>query len=323
VENIAKVGIQMHMAKRVFLSCVLLLGLAGFLLGAPANLLSSGDQAPSHIVLLGDPHLPGKFLAEKEAVLRTINAWSDVALVVALGDICEHLGTDQEYAAARQYFDKLAKPLVPIPGNHDFIYSDIKMLDGKSIKGSASEKQKKLAKFQKTFGIPALYHTKPAGKYKLIFLATDDSQSDQLARISREQLDWLRSELQRDNKKPTIIFFHAPLFGTLSNDSRYANATDFIAQPRDDLQEIIQKNPQIFLWVCGHKHVPATSKDFRSDINLYEKQVYTLHNSDMDRATIWTNSLFLFPDKVIIKTYNHRIGAWSPELEKTLVPPRL
>jgi 3',5'-cyclic-AMP phosphodiesterase len=313
----------MHMAKKVFLSCVLLFGLVGFLLGAPANLLSSGGQVPYHIVLLGDPHLPGKFLAEKEAVLRTINAWSDVALVVALGDICQDLGTEQEYAAARQYFDKLVKPLVPIPGNHDFIYSNIKMLDGKSVKGSAGEKQNKLAKFQKTFGIPSLYHTKLAGNYKLIFLATDDTQSDQLARISREQLDWLRSELKRDNKTPTIIFFHAPLFGTLSNNSQYANTIDFIAQPLDDIREIIQKNPQIFLWVCGHKHVPATNKDFRADINLYENQVYTLHNSDMNRATIWTNSLFLFPDKVVIKTYNHQLGAWSPELEKTLVPPRL
>jgi 3',5'-cyclic-AMP phosphodiesterase len=323
VQNSDGLGIFMNMTKKVFLSCVILFGLTGFLLGTPANLLSSGGQAPYHIVLLGDPHLPGKFLAEKEAVLRTINTWSDVALVVAMGDICEDLGTEQEYAAARQYFDKLVKPMVPVPGNHDFIYSDIKMLDGKSIKGSAAEKQNKLAKFQKTFGIPALHHTKLAGNYKLIFLATDDTQSDQLTRLSQKQLDWLRSELKSDNKKPTIIFFHGPLSGTVSSDHKYASSIDFIAQPQAELQEIIQKNPQIFLWVCGHMHVPATSKDFRADINLYENQVYTLHNSDMNRATIWTNSLILFSDKVVIKTYNHRLGAWSPELEKTLVPPRL
>jgi 3',5'-cyclic-AMP phosphodiesterase len=313
----------MEMAKKVFLSCVLLLALAGFLLGVPANLLAAGGQAPYHIVLLGDPHLPGKFLAQKEAVLRTINAWPDVALVVALGDICQDVGTEQEYAAARQYFGKLVKPLVPIPGNHDFIYSDIKMPNGTRFKGSAVEKQNKLAKFQKTFGMPALYHSKLAGNYKLIFLATDDTQSDQLTRISRAQLEWLRSELKRDQNKPTIIFFHAPLLGTLSNDKKNANSTNFIAQPQDDLREIIQKNPQIFLWVCGHMHVPATHKDFRSGTNLYGNQVYTLHNADMNRATIWTNSLFLFPDKIVIKTYNHQRGAWMPELEKTLVPPRL
>lgn len=313
----------MNMTKKFFLSLFILAGLAALLLGVPANLLSSGGQTPYHLVVLGDPHIPGKFLTEKEAVIRTISSWSDVKLVVAVGDICEDLGTEKEYSAARQFFNKLAKTFVPIPGNHDFIYGDIKMLDGKRIKGAASEKQNKLAIFQKTFGVPALYHSKLVENYQLIFLATDDLQSDQLTRISPKQLDWLRSKLNLNKKYPTIIFFHAPLYGTLSNYNKYANSNDFIAQPQDDIREILQKNPQVFLWVCGHMHVPATNKDFRSEIDLYENRVYTLHNSDMNRETIWTNSLFLFPDKVVIKTYNHRLGAWSPELEKTLVPPRL
>jgi 3',5'-cyclic-AMP phosphodiesterase len=311
----------MNMTKKLFLPLGILIGLMALLLGAPAHLLSSGGQTPYHLVVLGDPHIPGKFLIEKEAVIRTINTWSDVKLVVAVGDICEDLGTDKEYSAARQFFSKLAKPFVPIPGNHDFIYEDSKKPDGKRIKGGASEKQKKLAMFQKTFGVPALYHSKLVENYLLIFLATDDLQSDQLTRISQKQLVWLRSELNRHKQNPTIIFFHAPLSGTLSNYNKHANSNDFIAQPQYDLLEIIQKNPQVFLWVCGHMHVPATNKDFRSPINLYENRVYTLHNSDMNRATIWTNSLFLFPDKVVIKTYNHRQGAWSPELEITLVPP--
>jgi predicted MPP superfamily phosphohydrolase len=313
----------MKIIKKVFLPLIILVGLVALLLGVPANLLSSGDQNPYHLVVLGDPHIPGKFLPEKEAVIRTINSWADVKLVVAVGDICEDLGTAKEYAAARQFFSKLAKPFMAIPGNHDFIYEDSKMLGGKRIKGAASAKQKKLAIFQKTFGVPALYHSEMVENYQLIFLATDDLQSDQLTRISPKQMAWLRSELDRHKKQPTIIFFHGPLSGTLSNYNKYANSNDFIAQPEDDLREILQKNPQVFLWVCGHMHVPATNPDFRSQINLYENRVYTLHNSDMNRETIWTNSIFLFPDKVVIKTYNHRQGAWTSELEKTLVLPRL
>jgi Icc protein len=314
---------QMHLSKKFYLPCFILVGLAAILLGAPANLLSLPGPSSYHLVVLGDPHLPGKFLTEKEAVIRTINSWPDVNLVVAVGDICEDLGTEQEYAAARQFFRQLAKPFVPVPGNHDFIYDDIKEPNGKKIKGTASARQKKLAIFQKTFGVPALYHSQAVDNYQLIFLATDDLQSDQLARISPPQLAWLRSELHRHRKQPTIIFFHAPLSGTLSNYNNYANSNDFIAQPADDLDEILQKNPQVFLWVCGHMHVPATNKDFRSGINLYGNRVYTVHNSDMNRKTIWTNSLFLFSDKVVIKTYNHRRGAWLTKLEKTLVPPRL
>lgn len=313
----------MQITKKLFLPIALLVGLTALLFSVPASLHSSGGQTPYHLVVLGDPHIPGKFLTEKEAVIRTINSWADVMLVVAVGDICEDLGTGKEYSAASQFFNKLAKPFVPIPGNHDFIYEDIKMLDGKRIKGSVAEKQKKLATFQKTFGLPALYHNKQVGNYNLIFLATDDVQSDRLTRISQKQLEWLRSELNRNKKYSTIIFFHGPLSGTLSESKKNANRKNFIAQPQKELRKIIQQNPQIFLWVCGHMHVPATNKDFRFEINFYENRVYALHNSDMNRETIWTNSLFLFPDKVVIKTYNHRLGAWSPELEKTLVPPRL
>lgn len=314
---------QMNVTKKFFLFLTILVGMWVLLLGTPAYLFSSGGQTPFHLVVLGDPHIPGKFLPEKEAVIRTINSWSDVKMAVAVGDICEDLGTEKEYAAAKQFFNKLTKSFVPIPGNHDFIYEDIKMPDGKRIKGASSEKQKKLTTFQRTFGLPALYHSKAVDNYHLIFLATDDVQSDQLTRISQKQLDWLRSELKGHKKNPTIIFFHSPLDGTLSSYNKYANSSDFIAQPQEDIREILQKNPQVFLWVCGHMHVPATNKDFRSQINLYENRVYTLHNSDMNRETIWTNSLFISPDKVVIKTYNHRLGAWSPELEKTLVPPRL
>jgi len=314
----------MNMTKKFFLPLVIVVGLALLWLGVPANLLSSGAQASYHLVVLGDPHIPGNFLTEKESVIRTINSWSDVKLVVAVGDICEDLGTVKEYSAARHFFNKLAKPFVPIPGNHDFIYSDFKAPNGRRMTSSASEKQEKLALFQKTFMLPTLYYSRAINNYQLIFLATDDLQSDQLTRLSPIQLEWLRSELNLHRKNPTIIFFHAPLYGTLSNNyNQYANSNDFIAQPQDDLREILQKNPQVFIWVCGHMHVSATHREFCSDINFFENRIYTLHNSNMSRETIWTNSLFLLPDKVVIKTYNHRLGAWLPALEKSLALPRL
>lgn len=313
----------MNMMKKSFLPLLILIGLAALLVVIPANLPSFGEQLPYHLVVLGDPHIPGKFLPEKIAVIRTINTWSDVALVVAVGDICESLGTQEEYLTARQFFMQLAKPFIPIPGNHDFIYKDIKAPGGKRIKGSPADRQNKLTRFQRTFIIQKLYHSKQVENYQLIFLATDNLYSDRITCISPKQLQWLQTELQRHPKNPTIIFFHAPLYGTISNSYRTAYDDNNFAQPRKAIDEVLQKNPQVFLWVCGHIHLPATSKDFRADINMYDNRVYTLHNSDMNRATIWTNSLFLFPDKVVIKTYNHGKGTWLPELEKTLVPPRL
>ena len=63
-----------------------------------------------------------------------------------------------------------------------------------------------------------------------------------------------------------------------------------------------QENPQIFLWISGHMHVPAASESFSAAINLYGGRVMNIHNPDMERKTIWTNVLRLYPDRVVIRT---------------------
>ena len=40
-----------------------------------------------HLVILGDPHLPGRNIEQKEQVLAKINSWDDVEMVVAIGDM--------------------------------------------------------------------------------------------------------------------------------------------------------------------------------------------------------------------------------------------
>ena len=44
-----------------------------------------------HLVLLSDPHLPGRILPVKEKALQTINSWADVDRVAVVGDICNDL----------------------------------------------------------------------------------------------------------------------------------------------------------------------------------------------------------------------------------------
>jgi Icc protein len=43
----------------------------------------------------------------------------------------------------------------------------------------------------------------------------------------------------------------------------------------------------------------------------------------MNRETIWTNSIFLYPDKIVVKTYDHKRGAWLPDFDHTVLPPPL
>lgn len=281
----------------------------------------AAGKAYYHLVILGDPHLPGKNIEAKENVIQRINAWDDVDMVMAAGDICEDLGTDDEYAAAKTFFGKLNKPLFPIVGNHDYIYSSFLSPQGKRVKGDATSREAKLSKFRETFGLPSICYSRKAGRYLLLFLSPESS--GRLTEMSDRQIDWLRSELEKNKNTPTIIFFHAPLKGTLRDYNSHANQPDFIAQPHEKIHEILMEHPQVFVWVSGHTHTSPKEESFASPINVYANRIATIHNTDMNRKTIWTISLFLYPDKIVAKTFQHKKGVWLPEFERTILPPQL
>jgi 3',5'-cyclic AMP phosphodiesterase CpdA len=293
-----------------------------FLAGVCGSPAFASDDRAHHVVVLGDPHLPGKHLPAKEAVLRTINGWADVDRVVVLGDICEVRGTAEEYAFAKQFFSALSKPAHFLVGNHDYIYEDGTAARGGRIRGSPESRAAKLQRFREAFGLERVYSSRRVGNYLLVFLSTDHLLSPHLAQISNRQLDWLRDELTRHRGTPTAIFFHAPLRGTLLDFNDRANNDDFVAQPHEALRELLLQNRQVFLWVAGHMHVPPTNESYRSAINLFEGYVTTVHVTDMQRERIWTTSLLLFPDRVIVKTFDHKKGAWVEELERTVKPGR-
>ena len=287
-----------------------------------APIARAADAPPYHLVVLGDPHLPGKFLPIKERVLQTINAWADVDAVAVLGDICEDAGTAVEYAAAKRFFATLTKPAFFIVGNHDYIYEDAKSAQGRRVRGSPGSRSAKLARFRETFGVAEVYSSRRLDSYLLIFLSTDHLFSNHLAEISDRQLGWLRADLAKNGGVPTAIFFHAPLRGTLTNYNENANEDNFVAQPEREIRELLVRSPQVFLWVSGHTHTPATNESYAAPINLYENRVTNIHNADMNRERIWTNSLFFCPDRVVVKTFDHKTGAWMEKLERTVQPAR-
>lgn len=280
----------------------------------------SFSYALTHIVLLGDPHLPGKNIEKKEQVIETINQQSDVDFVVALGDICSQTGTEEEYAFAQKFFQKLHKPLFLINGNHDYIYTDERTSEGKFQRASLEEQHIKLARFKDTFQLPSLYYSMQKENYFLIFLAVDEPAH--LAQLSPTQLRWFENELQTHSRIPTIVFFHAPLNHTLETYNRWVNTPNFVAQPKEALDTIIQANPQIVLWVSGHTHTSAKEASFASSLNRYNDHVLNLHNSDMNKETIWTNTLFLENNRILIRTYDHTQKAWIDALDRTINVPK-
>ncbi len=303
--------------KTVFIvSGISILSIAGYFYSVSAAEINS-----HHLVVLGDPHLPGKNPEGKNLVIKTINTWKDVEVVVAVGDICEDRGIVEEYDVAKNFFSRLEKPLFSVVGNHDFIYADNLNTKGKRERAVTETRQVKLDRFKDTFGLKNIYYSKMLGKYRLIFLSLDSP--DYLAAISPKQLDWLQSELSANQKQPTIVFCHAPLQGTLRDYNSKVNTANYILQPAEKIHTLLLSHPQVFLWVSGHTHTSPKEESFSSAVNLYQKQITNIHNTDMNRETIWTNSLFLYSDKAVIRTYNHKKGVWLNEFERTVKLPLL
>lgn len=288
-------------------------------------------QADYHrIVVLGDPHLPfsterhtdpakqDRVVAAKVKVRDDINGWNDVSLVAVVGDLVAETGLIQEYDTVQTYFAYLSKPLAPVTGNHDFAYTDQRSATGKFPRGDAPSRQLKFQRFRDTFGLPELSYTKTLGNYFLIFLSAEMNTSTYLLQYSQEQLQWLRGELEKHKHQPTLIFTHPPLKDTLPRYNRYANTPGFFAQPYEAVHQLLTDYPQVLIWVSGHTHTPPTNPDFASQMNWYDDRVLNLHNTDMDRETIWTHSIYLYADQIVIKTFNHRTEEWVNEFERVL-----
>jgi Icc protein len=279
----------------------------------------AGKQADHHLVVLGDPHIPGKSLAVKQRVLKRIGAWSDVEGIVAVGDLCADRCTREEVAAVQAFFGGLAKPLLPIAGNHDALYEDFTDPKGKRVRASPETVARKLSRFREAFGLTAIHYHRKVGPYLLVFLSTD--RPDFLAGLSAAQFAWLRGTLEENRQTPTLVFFHAPLQGTLRDYNDYANTPHFVAQPAEAIRDLLKRHPQVFLWVSGHMHITPREESFASPINLYDRRVMNIHVPDMNRKAIWTVSLFLYPDRVVVRTYDHQTGAWLKELDRTVPAP--
>jgi 3',5'-cyclic-AMP phosphodiesterase len=305
--------IHPHRMKILIGLCALLL-LTGSLLSPAA----AQEKAYYGVGLIGDPHLPGKNLPDKISALQTFDGWPDIDRVVVLGDICKESGTPEEYAAAKAFFGLLRKPARFIAGNHDYIYGDEKNSLGNRVKALPNTRRAKLERFTETFGLSNVYGSERLGGYLMVYLSTDDLDSAHLTQISDGQFAWLQKRLAENKTVPTIIFFHGPLAGTLYKYNEQANSPSFIAQPAGRLHNLILENKQIFLWISGHMHVPATSESFNAPVNLYEGRVMNIHNPDMERKKIWTNVLHLYPDRVVIRTWDHAKADWLDGLQRTI-----
>lgn len=300
------------------------------------------DKGFYHIVILSDVHLPGNNLQAKESAFQTIASWTDVDLVVVIGDLLSNGGTAVQLSFAKQFLGRFGKRLRVVGGNHDYMYPDnypINEATGHHLKESIPKaRQEKLARFRQAWGLKELFFSETLGGYRLVYLSPDNLVSNHYTQLSNDQLAWFEKELERGGSVPTIVFFHGPLEGTYRSRKILEATTpdSYNAEPAKKIREVLRRNRQVFLWIAGHLHIGASNSDFNSDINLYEQQVWVIHNSDMDgnsvlsaadkkaskHDTIWTNSVFLYQDSVLVRTYDHKQQSWLKNQDRTIRTPK-
>lgn len=252
-----------------------------------------GGQARSyaHLVIVSDLHYPCKTvlpakerlarMAAKEAALQGMNDWRDLDLAVFTGDMVQRSGNLSEYRLVRLVANSLKKRKAFIAGNHELLYTGS---DGELRPGSCTERILHFARYTKIFG--PLYYAKEKNGYLLIFC-------------------------------------HAPLEQTAVSERPGVSLPSprNSVQPAGRIRSILARNHQVLLWVSGHTHTTPVDATFMDDANYYEDRVLNVYNSDWDEETICTNSLYLYPDHVLIRTYDHTHNTWLPAFDRTIALP--
>jgi len=316
--------------KKWFVFLLLVSNLLGTSL-ADAATPSQAAVSPSYqrLVILSDLHYPTKTsmlrhpaqarrqIENKWQAVSTVNSWDDVNLVVFTGDFVPEIPDYKTLLNAKEVVKAVKKPVAVIAGNHDFYYAD-KLEHGKKHRASFAEEESYLKRFRQTFDLSSLYYTKDLGKYLLVFLSPEATAQNLFSKMSPLQMHWLDATLKANKDKPTIIFFHAPLFGTFAGNKQEPGKPSYAAEPHKQLADILLSNPQVKLWVSGHTHTEATDPDFAGPKCWFHGKILEVHNSSMESEPIWINSLYLYQDKIIVKTFNTGTGAFMPEFTRTV-----
>lgn len=273
-------------------------------------------------MILGDPHLPGRLLEKKKRVIEKINSWNDVELVVSVGDVCAGSGTSEEFDFAANFFSGIKAPFLTLIGNHDNYYADSGFVPAKP-----DERLRKIALFCHAFSGQQLYFHRLFNGVRVFFLALDGIESNLFSAVSKKQLEWFETELNKDRVTPTVVFYHAPLW-TEEVVRIFPLAVNYIAQPACEFRRIVKASPQIKIWVSGHVHFGMVSELLNHSFNRYEGLVTNILNCDMDgfsvldrnlkpvfHEQIWTRSLYLSPKSWRCTVFDHDADCEIPELE--------
>ncbi len=299
---------------------------------------ASAADASSRIVVLSDVHYGSKelrpgprkeIMARKEKAMDEVASWKDADMCVFTGDMVEMAASVEEYRLARSLTDRIKQHKAFVAGNHELVYSEKPLVDGVAQPADPIERVQHLERYIENYG--PLYHSEELGGYLLVFLSPDEltghlpkgSAKPYAVELSDAEVTWLSSTLKANQDKPTIIFCHTPLAGSIEKGSKEDLEKNF-TQPVEKLHDILARNPQVMLWVSGHTHTEPSEKTFDFEGNRIEGTSATdIYNPSWEGNEIWTNFLYLHKDRVDVRTWSHKEGKFLKQYDRSFKVPKL
>lgn len=182
-------------------------------------------------IAASDVSYRGIKVRQKFVDVLQVLAEKDLDLLVLSGDLAASEGEPEAYAWIRQTLATFPFPYLVMPGNHDQV---IRMKRAFNLPDSEVSQGR-------------LYFSRNIKGRQLMFL---DSTA---YRVTKQQLDWLTTQLANCNE-PVLLFIHHPplLCGCQFMDERYA------LQNIDDIWQVLDQFSNIKHIFCGHYHADKT-----------------------------------------------------------------
>lgn len=180
--------------------------------------------------------------------------------VVQLGDQggYSHCGTWQSFEEGLDFLRGFDRPFHTLMGNHD--------VEGRDFATDAEA----VAAWCEAFDARQPYHEVDLGAALGICLSSTRFRANtgccHEVHLDDAQIAWLAATLERNRRRPTFVFSHAPIIGSglrvlqsihLKCPNAWLNHTD---RPERFLR-LVKENPQIKLWFSAHNHLGQNYPD--------------------------------------------------------------
>ena len=265
------------------------------------------ENANLNMILWGDPQIsclsPLRSARVYSACLDVLNSDTSFDALVMLGDITEY-GTECEYKFTQRLIEPIAERfenIFAVSGNHDIRLRNYK---------------KQVQRFSlflegiqngRTGSKDRYYFSKYVNGYKFIMLGSDRATFE-ASYISKEQLDWIDSELnsEKDSGKPVFVFNHQPLKRTNGLPVTFLGKGKWrgsVGRESNKLLEIFNKYDNV-IYITGHLHYCTSKYTYEDCGNFKAISVPTV-------GVINHGSFSKFSQGYVLSVYDDKIVARS------------